>query len=239
MKLFPAIDIKDGQAVRLRKGVYDDKTVYADEPYLVAMDFEKKGAGFIHLVDLDGARDGRFTNKATVQKIIANVSIPVEIGGGVRTLSDIKERLDIGVNRVILGTALIKDPDLAKEAVEMFGADRIVAGIDAKDGLVCVSGWEEKSQTTAVELCLSMKAKGLKTVIYTDISRDGMLSGPNLEKTKELIDKTGMDIVVSGGVSSIEDLRNAEKIKPAGVIFGKALYEGLIDLEQAVKEFER
>ncbi len=238
MKLFPAIDIKDGQCVRLRQGVYDDKTVYADEPWKVAKDFEAAGAGFIHLVDLDGAREGRSVNDEAVKAIINNVSIPVEIGGGIRTTEDISKKLALGVSRVIIGTEAVRRPDFVKESILEFGPDRIVVGIDAKDGKVAVSGWEEISRIAAVDLALLMKDMGVKTVIYTDISKDGMLSGPNVEQTKKLADETGLDVVASGGVSSVEDLRKLADAGIYGAIFGKAIYEHRIDLKEVTKEFE-
>ncbi len=238
MKLYPAIDIKDGQCVRLRQGVYEDKKVYSEHPWEVAKEFEKAGASFIHLVDLDGAREGRSVNDEAVKAIIENISIPVEIGGGIRTTEDISRKLNLGVKRVIIGTEAVRRPDFVKEAVLEFGADRIVVGIDAKDGKVAVSGWEEISRIHAVDLALLMKDMGVKTVIYTDISKDGMLSGPNVEQTRKLAYETGLEIVASGGVSCIEDLRKLSEAGIDGAILGKAIYEHRVDLAEAVKEFE-
>ncbi len=238
MKLYPAIDIKDGQCVRLRQGVYDDKTVYADKPCEVAKEFEEAGARFIHLVDLDGAREGRSVNDEAVKAIIDCVSIPVEIGGGIRTTEDISRKLDLGVSRVIIGTEAVRRPEFVKESIRQFGADKIIVGIDAKDGKVAVSGWEEISKITAVELALLMKEMGVKTIIYTDISKDGMLSGPNIMQTKKLAEATGLEIVASGGVSSVQDLRELAKAGVDGAILGKAIYEHKIDLKEVAKEFE-
>jgi phosphoribosylformimino-5-aminoimidazole carboxamide ribotide isomerase len=238
MKLYPAIDIKDGQCVRLRQGVYDDKTVYADKPCEVAKEFEEAGARFIHLVDLDGAREGRSVNDEAVKAIIDCVSIPVEIGGGIRTTEDISRKLDLGVSRVIIGTEAVRRPEFVKESIRQFGADKIIVGIDAKDGKVAVSGWEEISKITAVELALLMKDMGVKTIIYTDISKDGMLSGPNIMQTKKLAEATGLEIVASGGVSSVQDLRELAKAGVDGAILGKAIYEHKIDLKEVAKEFE-
>ncbi len=238
MKLYPAIDIKDGQCVRLRQGVYDDKTVYADKPCEVAKEFEEAGARFIHLVDLDGAREGRSVNDEAVKAISDCVSIPVEIGGGIRTTEDISRKLDLGVSRVIIGTEAVRRPEFVKESIRQFGADKIIVGIDAKDGKVAVSGWEEISKITAVELALLMKDMGVKTIIYTDISKDGMLSGPNIMQTKKLAEATGLEIVASGGVSSVQDLRELAKAGVDGAILGKAIYEHKIDLKEVAKEFE-
>lgn len=238
MKLYPAIDIKDGQCVRLRQGVYDDKTVYADKPCEVAKEFEEAGARFIHLVDLDGAREGRSVNDEAVKAIIDCVSIPVEIGGGIRTTEDISRKLDLGVSRVIIGTEAVRRPEFVKESIRQFGANKIIVGIDAKDGKVAVSGWEEISKITAVDLALLMKEMGVKTIIYTDISKDGMLSGPNIMQTKKLAEATGLEIVASGGVSSVQDLRELAKAGVDGAILGKAIYEHKIDLKEVAKEFE-
>lgn len=237
MKLFPAIDIKDGKCVRLKQGLFKEVTVYSERPYEVAVEFEKCGADYIHLVDLDGSLKGRSINADTIKEIVANVNIPVELGGGIRTMENIKETLELGVNRVIIGTKACEEPDFVKEAVDRFGADKIVAGIDAKDGFVAIKGWEEVSQVTALSLALRMKEMGIRTIIYTDIAKDGMLVGPNVAKTKELSDATGLDIVASGGMSSIEDLKNLAKENIYGAIIGKAIYEKRIDLREAVRLF--
>ena len=238
MRLYPAIDIKNGQCVRLRQGVFDDTTVYANEPFEVAKEFEAEGAKFLHIVDLDGALRGTGANDAALAKIIENVSIPVEIGGGIRTMQDIEHRLNMGVSRVILGTKAVESPDFVKEAVEKFGADKIVVGIDAKDGLVAIKGWETISNMDAVSLALSMKDLGVKTIIYTDISKDGMLCGPNFVQTARMVEITGMDIVASGGVSCMNDLEPLEKIGVEGAILGKAIYEKRVDLKEAAARFE-
>ena len=238
MKLYPAINIKNGQCVRLRQGVFDDTTVYANEPYQVAKEFEADGAKFLHLVDLDGALRGTGANNEALKKIVENVTIPVEIGGGIRTMQDIEHRLGLGVTRVILGTKAVESPDFVKEAVEKFGADKIVVGIDAKDGMVAIKGWETISNVDAVTLALSMKDLGVKTIIYTDISKDGMLCGPNFVQTARMVEITGMDIVASGGVSCMNDLEQLEKIGVEGAILGKAIYEKRVDLKEAAARFE-
>ncbi len=238
MRLYPAIDIKNGQCVRLRQGLFDDTTVYANEPYLVAKEFEADGAKFLHIVDLDGALRGTGANDEALKKIVENVTIPVEIGGGIRTMQDIEHRLSLGVTRVILGTKAVESPDFVKEAVEKFGADKIVVGIDAKDGMVAIKGWETISNVDAVTLALSMKELGVKTIIYTDISKDGMLCGPNFAQTARMVEITGMDIVASGGVSCMNDLLELEKVGVEGAILGKAIYEKRVDLKEAAARFE-
>lgn len=238
MRLYPAIDIKNGQCVRLRQGVFEDTTVYANEPFEVAKEFEADGAKFLHIVDLDGALRGTGANDEALKKIVENVSIPVEIGGGIRTMQDIEHRLSLGVTRVILGTKAVENPEFVKEAVERFGADKIVVGIDAKDGMVAIKGWETISNIDAVTLALSMKEMGVKTIIYTDISKDGMLCGPNFAQTARLVEATGMDIVASGGVSCMNDLLELEKINVEGAILGKAIYEKRVDLKEATARFD-
>ncbi len=238
MRLYPAIDIKNGQCVRLRQGVFEDTTVYANEPYQVAMEFEADGAKFLHIVDLDGALRGTGANDEALKKIVEHVNIPVEIGGGIRTMQDIEHRLNLGVSRVILGTKAVESPDFVKEAVEKFGADKIVVGIDAKDGMVAIKGWETISNTDAVSLALSMKDLGVKTIIYTDISKDGMLCGPNFVQTARMVEITGMDIVASGGVSCMNDLIQLENIGVEGAILGKAIYEKRVDLKEAAARFD-
>ena len=238
MRLYPAIDIKNGQCVRLRQGVFEDTTVYANEPFEVAKEFEADGAKFLHIVDLDGALRGTGANDEALKKIVENVSIPVEIGGGIRTMEDIEHRLSLGVTRVILGTKAVESPEFVKEAVEKFGADKIVVGIDAKDGMVAIKGWETISNVDAVTLALSMKELGVTTIIYTDISKDGMLCGPNFAQTARLVEATGMDIVASGGVSCMNDLIELEKINVEGAILGKAIYEKRVDLKEAAARFD-
>ncbi len=238
MRLYPAIDIKDGKCVRLKKGLFNEVTVYSDEPYKIAMEFEKAGAHFIHTVDLDGALKGRSVNAATIEKIVKSVSVPVQLGGGIRTLDNIKEVLDLGVYRAIIGTKAVENPDFIREAIDRFGAEHIVVGIDAKDGYVAIEGWEKLSDKTAVNMALAMKDMGVQTIVYTDISKDGMLTGPNVEQTKILSDKTGIDIIASGGMSCMEDLENIYNAGIHGAIIGKAIYEKRIDLIEAVAKYE-
>ena len=238
MKLFPAIDIRGGKCVRLRQGVFEDQKVYADDPYTIAEEFEKAGAKFIHVVDLDGALEGRGVNEAAIEEIGKHVSIPFEIGGGVRSLQDIERKLGLGATRIIIGTKAVQEPSFVKKAIETFGADKIVVGIDAKNGLVATRGWEDVSDLTAADFSIFMKELGVKTIIYTDISKDGMLSGPNIHKTVELKAKTGIDIIASGGVSGMNDLEALNEAGVFGVIIGKAIYEKRIDVAEAVKKYE-
>lgn len=237
MRLYPAIDIKDGQCVRLKKGLFNEVTVYSDEPYRIAESFQADGAEFIHTVDLDGALKGRSVNAEAIKKIVSSVDLPVQLGGGIRTLDNIKEVLDLGVYRAIIGTKAVENPDFIKEAIDRFGAEHIVVGIDAKDGLVAIEGWEKLSNKTAVSMALAMKDMGVQTIVYTDISKDGMLMGPNVEQTKVLSDATGIDIIASGGVSCMEDLENICNAGIHGAIIGKALYEKKVILKDAVKKF--
>lgn len=236
MQIYPAIDIIDGKAVRLSQGKFDDVTVFNDDPVDAAKNWVDAGADYIHIVDLDGARHGKSFITDIIKRITDKYDIPVQTGGGVRTIEDVKARIDAGASRVIIGTAAVKNPELVKQAVEQYG-DKIAVGVDAKDGMVAISGWEEVSDVTAVDLCLKMKGYGVNTVIYTDISKDGMMCGPNIESTKALIDKTGMDVIASGGVSAMNDIENVKNINAAGVIIGKALYNGAINLADVIEKY--
>lgn len=238
MKLYPAIDMKDGKCVRLKQGEFKDIKVYCYEPWKVAKYFEENGASFIHLVDLDGALKGHSVNEESIKRIVSEVNIPCELGGGIRTVLDIERVLSYGINRVIIGTKAVSSPEFVREAVEKFGSEKIVIGVDAKDGFVAVEGWEQLSDKTALSMCLTMKELGVKHIVYTDISKDGMLSGPNIAMTKKLTDETGLDIIASGGVSGTEDLRSLAAAGIKGAIIGKAIYENRINIQDAVREFE-
>jgi len=238
MQIYPAIDLKNGQCVRLKQGNFDEVTSYGDDPVERAMMWKSAGATYIHVVDLDGARTGNGENIEAIKNIVKATSLPVQTGGGIRTMQDVKERIDAGVSRVIIGTAAVKNPDFVKEAVEMYG-DKIAVGVDASNGMVATDGWEKISDISAVELCKKMMGYGVTTVIYTDISKDGMMSGPNIESTKELIESTGMNVIASGGVSAMEDIENVEKIGSYGVIIGKALYQGALELKEVIERFEK
>jgi phosphoribosylformimino-5-aminoimidazole carboxamide ribotide isomerase len=238
MLLFPAIDLKEGKAVRLLQGRMEDSTIYADDPVEVAEKFAGQGAAHLHVVDLNGAFTGEPVNDEVIRKIVSSVSLKVQVGGGIRTMERITELLDLGVERVILGTVAVKDPRLVAEAASRYG-ERIVVGIDALNGRVAVQGWAEATEMQAVDLALAMKKVGVKHVVFTDIARDGMLSGPNIESTVLLAQETGMGVIASGGISTLEDLRRlqAEHLKGIsieGAITGKALYSGAITLKEAL-----
>lgn len=234
MNIYPAIDLLNGKCVRLIQGDFNKETVYNENPVEVAMSFKKMGATYLHVVDLDGARDGSGINTQIIQEIIEKTGLKVQTGGGIRSLETIEEKLNTGVWRVILGTIAIKNPDIVKKAIAKFGADRVVVGIDAKKGYVAVDGWEKVSDTTTLELCEKMKALGVKTIIYTDIAKDGMLEGPAFQGTQELVKKSGLNIVASGGVSVMEDVDKLSQLDCEGVIIGKAIYTGAIDLEKTL-----
>ena len=237
MIIYPAIDLKDGKCVRLSQGAFDKVTVFNDEPKNVAKSFQEAGASFIHVVDLDGARSGKSQNHEAIASIVSAINIPIQTGGGIRTMEDIEQKLSMGVERIILGTAALKHPDLVKAAVKAYG-NHIAVGIDASQGLVAVEGWEEVSRTKAVDICIKMKDIGVRTIIYTDIAKDGMMSGPNVEATKEIVETTGLSVIASGGVSSIDDLEQLSEIGVSGVIIGKALYLGALDLKSVIRTFE-
>lgn len=239
MKLYPAIDIKNGQCVRLRQGQFHDIEVYSHTPVKIASLWEQQGASYIHIVDLDGALVGHSINEHVIREIIKSVNIPIQLGGGIRSISDIETALNYGVDRVIIGTKAVQEPLFIKEAIQIFGADKIVVGVDAKNGIVAIEGWEKLSTLTAQNLCMETKKLGVKNIIYTDISKDGMLQGPNIEATKLLSDSTGLNVIASGGVSSMIDLENLYKAKISGVIIGKALYENRVNLRTAVQLYEK
>lgn len=237
MQLYPAIDMKGGKCVRLTQGLFDNVKVYGDSPADMARLWAAQGASFLHLVDLDGALEGRSVNEDAVRAIAAEVDVPLELGGGIRSVEAVRHMLDLGVSRCIIGTRAAERPEFIRELIERFGPEKIVAGVDARDGMVAVEGWEKISSVTAVDLCLKMKEYGVRHIIYTDISRDGMLTGPNVDYTKMLTEKTELDVIASGGVSCMEDLETLYENGIHGVVIGKALYEGKIRLSEAVKKF--
>lgn len=238
MQLYPAIDIKNGACVRLTQGLFDNVKVYSDTPADMAKLWVSQGASFLHLVDLDGALAGRSVNEPAIREIVRSVSVPIQLGGGIRSREAVKNMLELGISRVIIGTKAVENPEFIRDLVNEFGSDRIVVGVDAKDGMVAIEGWEKVSSLTALSLCMQMKEYQVEHIVYTDISKDGMLSGPNVEYTKKLTEETGMDIIASGGVSSMEDLKNLYQAGIHGAIIGKALYEKRVDLKEAVPAFE-
>ncbi len=234
MTIYPAIDIKGGRAVRLVQGHMNQSTDYGD-PGAAAKRWQDIGAQYIHVVDLDGAIEGSGANLDTVSQIVNSVSVPVQLGGGIRTLEDIQIRLDeIGVTRVILGTIATSDPDLVRDACRRWPG-RIVLGLDVRDGVVAVRGWVEKSNATPDQIMALMKDAGVDTIIFTDIRRDGMMQGPNIEATRKVVKDSGLSVIGSGGVSSLDNVRALKEAGCEGVIIGTALYSGAIQLADALR----
>ncbi len=233
MRIYPAIDIIDGACVRLVQGDYSQKTKFADNPIDVAKKWQSMGGEFIHIVDLDGAKSGKMPNFKLICDIASSVDVPIEVGGGIRNMEAVEKYLENGVARVIIGTSALSDPDFVKTAVQKYG-DRIAVGIDAKDGLVAVNGWEEVSRTTAIDLAKQMEKIGVAYIIYTDIATDGMLNGPNLDAMAEMVASVDVNIIASGGVTSTEDIKELKKVGVEGAIIGKALYTDRIGLSEAV-----
>ena len=234
MNIFPAIDLFDKKAVRLFKGDYAQMTVYSDNPIEVARDFEAKGAKYIHMVDLEGAKDGTTPNIDIVTDIAKNTSLFVEIGGGIRSMETVERDLDAGVSRVILGTSAVTDEEFLVKAVSKYG-DKIAVGADVKDGYIAIKGWLEKSAYTLDSFFEKMQKIGVKTIICTDISKDGAMRGTNLQMYRELSEKYSLDIVASGGVSAIDDVRELRRMELYGAIIGKAYYTGAINLAEAIE----
>ena len=233
MILLPAIDLFGGQAVRLYQGDYNQMTVYDPDPLHTVRQFERAGATHLHLVDLEGAKTGQTTNLPTIQRLASQTGLFLEVGGGIRNMDTIRRYLDAGASRVILGTAAVTDPDFTAQAVAQYG-EKIAVGADLKDGKVAIKGWLETSQDTWEVFFERMQALGVKTIICTDISRDGAMGGTNLDLYRLLADRYAMAIIASGGVSSLEDIRALKAAGAAGAIIGKAYYTGAIDLAQAI-----
>ena len=238
MFILPAIDLFEKKAVRLYKGDYDRMTVYDEVPLHTARLFEEAGATQIHMVDLEGARSGETPNIDVVGDVVRHTSLQVEIGGGIRSMDVIRRYMEIGVSRVILGTAAVKDPELVKEAVETYG-ERIAVGADIKDGRIAIRGWTETADDTLDEFCGKMEQLGVRTLICTDISKDGAMQGTNRELYRYLKRNSRMNLIASGGISSIEDLEALDQADVWGAIIGKAYYTGAIDLKEAVARFEK
>jgi phosphoribosylformimino-5-aminoimidazole carboxamide ribotide isomerase len=234
MKIFPAIDLYEGKAVRLYKGDYNQVTVYSDNPIEIAKDFESQGATELHTVDLEGARDGGTPNIEIIKSFVENTNLNVEVGGGIRSMDVVKAYLDAGVRRVILGTAAVTDEEFLLEAVKLYG-DKIAVGADIKDGMVAIKGWVEKSQYTTFEFFEKLSNIGVSTVICNDISKDGAMQGTNRELYKELSEKFKMNIIASGGVSSLDDIKALSKMNMYGAIIGKAYYTGAVKISDALE----
>lgn len=235
MNIFPAIDLKDKQVVRLLKGDYNKVTIYGNNPLDVAADFKKSGAEFLHVVDLDGAKSGTGENTEIIKELASSSGLKVQTGGGIRTPETVKKYIDAGIFRVILGTASVKDPGFLQEMVKEYG-EKIAVGVDIADGYVAINGWTEKSDLEAFSFCDNLVKTGVKTIICTDISKDGAMSGTNRELYRELSEKFPLDIIASGGVSDMDDIRELTKMNLYGAIIGRALYNGAINLSEAIKE---
>ncbi len=236
MQVIPAIDLRGGKCVRLVQGKFDQETVFADDPVQMALHWQSLGAARLHLVDLDGAKTGAAQNTKVVARIVDALDIPVQLGGGIRSVETAKLMLDLGVERVILGTSVVLDRDLASAVIDRFG-DQIIIGLDASDGFVATHGWQEVTDVPAVDFASEMESLGASRIIHTDISRDGMMEGVNLGAMEKMARAVKIPVIASGGVTSIDDIKNLKKIERLGiegVITGKALYTGSIDLPQAI-----
>lgn len=233
MNIFPAIDLYNGSAVRLFKGDYEKMTIYSENPLEIARDFENSGAKYIHMVDLEGAKEGTTPNIGIVKQVVNETSLFVEIGGGIRNMDTVDKYLSAGVGRVILGTAAVEDEDFLRAAVEKYG-DKIAVGADVKDGYVAVRGWIEKSQYTLDDFCEKMQSIGVRYMICTDISKDGAMAGTNREMYRKLKDEYDMNITASGGVSTLDDVKALKEMDIYGAIIGKAYYTGDIKISEAI-----
>mgnify|MGYP000865073896 FL=1 len=237
MIIFPAIDLHEGQCVRLVQGKKENKTVYSDTPGQVALSFQQQGAQYLHVVDLDGAFEGGPRNLKAITEIALSIKIPFQVGGGLRTRGDVERLLALGASRVIIGTRAVQNPAFMEDLLKHFGPDKIILGIDARDGLVAIEGWVEKSSLMALEFGKIMRKMGVKTAVYTDVSRDGLLQGPNLPSIEKMARSSKLKIIASGGVSTVENikaLKSMESLGVSGAIIGKALYEDKVGLPEAL-----
>ncbi len=235
MIIYPAIDIINGKCVRLQQGSYRDVTVFGDSPVEMALKWEGQGAQYLHVVDLDAARSGNTENHEIIKQIAKTLKIPVQLGGGIRSLETIEDLVSNGLSRVILGTSAVNNQEMLKTALKEY-KEKIAVGIDAKDGMVAIHGWEQTSDLTAIAFARKVEGLGAKTVIYTDISRDGMLKGPNLAAMSEMAKAVGIAVIASGGVSCLKDIIDLKTTGVSGVIVGKALYTGNLDLKAAIED---
>ncbi len=233
MIIYPAIDVKGGRCVRLSQGKFTDETVYSNHPVEVAKKFDRLGAEYLHVVDLDGARLGEPQNIADISEMAVTVGIPIQLGGGIRTIEAMEIILCKGIERVILGTSAVNNQELVKKAVQSFGKNLAIA-IDARDGMVATEGWAKTSSFAALDFAKKMENIGTKVIIYTDISRDGMLNGPNLKAMEEMVEAVDIEVIASGGITSLQDIKNLKEIGVSGAIVGKAIYTGDIDLQEAI-----
>jgi len=234
LEVIPAIDLRAGRCVRLYQGDYRRETVYSDDPISVALDWQEQGASRLHLVDLDGAFQGRPRNQDIIEKIIRRTSIPVQVGGGVRDIETAAALVEAGADRVIIGTAAVEDAGLVERLCQSYGSGRLVVAVDAQDGQVAIKGWTERSPVTALDLAQRMKALGVSRLLYTDISRDGTLTEPNFLATATLVQKTGLAVLASGGIATLGHIRRLAGLGVEGVILGRALYDRTINLGEAL-----
>ena len=238
MIIYPAIDLKEGQCVRLVQGKAENKTVYSSDPGSMAYSFQTQGAEWLHVVDLDGAFEGQPRNMEAIKQIAAQINIPFQVGGGLRRKEDVEQVLALGASRVIIGTRAVTSPAFVEELLAAFGPDKIVLGLDARDGMVAIEGWVEKSSLRVFDFAKTMQRLGVKTVIYTDVARDGLLQGPNLDSIRQMAEQTGLQVIASGGVTTVENIKKLREMEPQGVtgaIIGKALYDGKIELKDALE----
>ena len=233
MIIFPAIDLKDNQLVRLSQGDFSNQKVYASNPLEVALKFEKLGASFLHVIDLNGAQDGNLVNLKTIQAFKKTLQIPFQVGGGIRSIEAARSVLDAGASRIILGTIAIENKALLKELIQTYG-NKIVISIDARKRKVAINGWTKDTEVDVIDLCQELEFLGIETIVYTDIEKDGMLKGPNLEDYQLLVKSTKMKIIASGGITTYEDLKKLNEIGLYGAIVGKAIYENKLDLKEAI-----
>lgn len=240
MIVIPAIDLRNGKCVRLHQGRLEEETVYGDDPVAIALKWAGLGAKRLHVVDLDGAFQGEPAHLEMIKKIAAAIKIPIEVGGGIRNLGTIKRYLEAGVARVILGSVAVQEPEMVRQACQLYPG-RVMAGIDAKNGKVAIKGWVDLSEKLATDLALELKMLGIQEIVYTDISRDGTLEGPNLPALSEMVNRSGLKVIASGGISSPRDLVNIKKLgleNISGVIIGKALYDLRVELTEAMRIIE-
>ena len=234
MEVIPAIDLRGGRCVRLHQGDFDRETVFSDDPLAMAQRWQREGGPRLHLVDLDGAATGEPAHLAIISAIVIALDIPVQVGGGIRSADTARAWLEAGVDRVVIGTAAVRNPGMVAEVCREHGSEKVVVSVDARDGMVALQGWTEASEVSVLDLAGSMADLGVKRLLYTDIARDGMLTGPDLETNARLVRETGMSILASGGVSSVEDVRKLVPTGVEGVIVGRALYTGAVSLTEAV-----
>ncbi|MFO7815137.1 MAG: 1-(5-phosphoribosyl)-5-[(5-phosphoribosylamino)methylideneamino]imidazole-4-carboxamide isomerase [Halanaerobiales bacterium] len=236
MIILPAIDLKEGKVVRLEQGDFNKETVYSSDPVRIATQFENKGAGWLHIVDLDGASAGESRNFDLIKKIRKRTDLSIQTGGGIRSINDVKRLIEAGINRVILGTLAVKNSEILSEIIEKFGSEKILVSIDAHNGKVATSGWRKKSNLEVLEFARALEQKGVMYILYTDIKRDGMLVGPDFAGLKELKKNTGLNIIASGGISSLNEIVKLADLGFYGVITGQALYKDKIDLKDAIEK---